>query len=156
MKRRDFLRLSGGMCLLARFSSCARGALELAPDIRITRIVGFGLYCRRNKTAGKNAVRDVHGSISRDLMIRVYTNAGVEGIGHCRADADAARQMVGRSLKEIYNADRNKMTGTLGAGTMALWDVAGKITGKPVYELLGSRGDEKVGVYDGSIYLADL
>jgi hypothetical protein len=124
---------------MAPFSSCAGPVMELAPDIKITRIAGFGLYSQRNKTAGKNAVKGVHGSNSRDLMIRVYTNAGVDGIGHCRADANAARQMVGKSLKEIHDAGHNKMTGTLGAGTMALWDVAGKITGKPVYELLDKK-----------------
>ena len=156
MKRRDFLKLSGGVCLLAPFSSCAGLVMELDPDVRIGRIVGFDLYCERNKVAGKNAVRGVHGSNSRDQMIRVYTNAGIDGIGHCRADANAARQMLGKSLKEIYDAERNRMTGTLGAGTMALWDVAGKITGRPVYELLGGKGKKKVGVYDGSIYFADL
>lgn len=156
MKRRDFLGLSGGVCLLGPFSSLAGSATELDPDIRITRIVGFDLYSKRNKIAGKNAVKGVHGANSRDQMIRAYTNAGIDGIGHCRADPNAARQMVGRSLKEIYDAQRNKMTGTLGAGTMAMWDVAGKIAGRPVYEILGGKGDEKVGVYDGSIYLADL
>jgi len=156
MKRRDFLKLSGTVCLLTPFSSCARPVIDLDPDIKITRIVGFALYSKRNKTAGKNAVKGVHGSSCRDLMIRIYTNAGVDGIGHCRTDANAARQMVGRSLSEIYDARRNRMSGTLGAGTMALWDVAGKIAGKPVFELLGGKGGEKVGVYDGSIYFADL
>ena len=73
--------------------------MELDPDVRITRILGFALYCKRNKIAGKNAVKGVHGANSRDLMIRVYTNAGVDGIGHCRAGAEAARPMVGRSLR---------------------------------------------------------
>jgi L-alanine-DL-glutamate epimerase-like enolase superfamily enzyme len=39
---------------------------------------------------------------------------------------------------------------------MALWDLAGKVTGEPVYELLGGKGSKKVPVYDGSIYFADL
>jgi L-alanine-DL-glutamate epimerase-like enolase superfamily enzyme len=40
--------------------------------------------------------------------------------------------------------------------TMAFWDLAGKVTKKPVYELLGAKGKQKVPVYDGSIYFADL
>jgi len=156
MKRRDFLRLSGGVCLLAPFSSSVGPAMEFDPDIRITRIVGFMLGCKRNKIAGKNAVKGVHGSNSRDQMIRVYTNTGTDGIGHCRADANAVRQMVSRSLKDVYDAERNRMTGKLGAGTMALWDVIGKIMGKPVYDLLGGKGNKRVPVYDGSIYFADL
>jgi L-alanine-DL-glutamate epimerase-like enolase superfamily enzyme len=44
----------------------------------------------------------------------------------------------------------------LGNGTMPLWDLAGNVLGKPVYELLGGKGPERVKVYDGSIYFADL
>jgi L-alanine-DL-glutamate epimerase-like enolase superfamily enzyme len=48
------------------------------------------------------------------------------------------------------------MTGPLGAGTMPLWDLAGKLLKQPVYQLLGGAGVERVPVYDGSIYFADL
>jgi len=156
MKRRDFLKLSGGLCLLAPFSSCRELSRELPPDIKITRIIGFDLYCRRNKVAGKNAVRDVHGSQAVERMVRIYTNANIDGIGHCRAGENAAAQMLGKNLKELYDIQSNRMPGVLGAGTMPLWDLAGKVTGKPVYELLGAKGGKKVGVYDGSIYFADL
>ena len=156
MKRRDFLKLSSGVCVLAPFSSCAALSSEVPPDVKITRIVGFDLYCERNKVVGKNAVRDVHGSRARDQMIRVYTNADIDGIGHCRVGEKGAGQILGKSLKELYDTYRNRMSGMLGAGTMALWDLAGKITGMPVYELLGAEGGKKVPIYDGSIYFADL
>lgn len=156
MKRRDFLKLSGSVCLLAPFSSCTELAREVPPDIKITQIVGFDLYCERNKIAGKNAVRDVHGSRARDQMIRIYTNAGIHGIGQCRAGEKAAGQILGKRIKELYDAERNRMGGSLGVGTMALWDLAGKVTGKPVYKLLGAKGGKKVLVYDGSIYFSDL
>ncbi|MHC4328180.1 MAG: enolase C-terminal domain-like protein [Planctomycetota bacterium] len=156
MKRREFLKLSGSACLLGPLSSCVGSARELLPGIEITRVVGFDLYCRRNKVAGKNAVKDVHGSQARDQMIRIYTNAGFDGIGHCRANERAVGRILGKNLKELYDIENNAMTGALGAGTMALWDLAGKVTGEPVYELLGGKGSKKVPVYDGSIYFADL
>jgi len=37
---------------------------------------------------------------------------------------------------------------------MPLWDLMGKLMNKPVYELLGGAGTEKVPVYDGSIYFS--
>jgi L-alanine-DL-glutamate epimerase-like enolase superfamily enzyme len=155
MKRRDFLKFSSG-CFLFPFFTCTSISKELPPDITITRIVGFDLYCQRNKIAGKNAVRDVHGSRTGERMIRLYTNTGIDGIGHCRAGEKATAQILGKSLKGLYDIEHNRMTDSLGAGTMALWDLAGKVSGKPVYELLGANGSEKVPVYDGSIYFADL
>jgi len=144
------------MFLLFPLSSCTVFSINIPPGIKIIRIVGFDLDCQRNKIAGKNSSRDVHGSQARERMIRIYTNAGIDGIGHCRASEKAAAQILGKSLNELYDVEQNKMTGPLGEGTMALWDLAGKISGRPVYELLGARGGKKVPVYDGSIYFADL
>ena len=39
---------------------------------------------------------------------------------------------------------------------MPLWDLAGKVLDKPVYQLLGGAGPQRVPAYDGSIYFADL
>jgi L-alanine-DL-glutamate epimerase-like enolase superfamily enzyme len=39
---------------------------------------------------------------------------------------------------------------------MPLWDLAAKLLNKPAWELMGGSGAEKVPVYDGSIYFADL
>jgi L-alanine-DL-glutamate epimerase-like enolase superfamily enzyme len=39
---------------------------------------------------------------------------------------------------------------------MPLWDLAGKVLEKPAYELLGGKGPDRIKVYDGSIYFADL
>ena len=39
---------------------------------------------------------------------------------------------------------------------MVLWDLAGKVLKRPVYELLGGTNTGNVPVYDGSIYMSDL
>ena len=39
---------------------------------------------------------------------------------------------------------------------MVLWDLAGKVLKRPVYELLGGKNTGNVPVYDGSIYMSDL
>jgi L-alanine-DL-glutamate epimerase-like enolase superfamily enzyme len=154
MNRREFLVTAGAATAAGMFSSSS-WANEVPSDVRITRIVGFDLPTRRSKVAGKNSRLDVHGDRSADRMARIYTNAGLEGLGNCRADETALSKLLGKSLRDFYDPNKPAMT-VLGNGTMPLWDLAGKALGKPAYELLGGQGAGQINVYDGSIYFADL
>lgn len=151
MRRRAFLAATASIALARTIR-----AQNLPKDLRITRIVGFDVVSQRSKVAGKNARLDVHGDKATDRMARIYTNLGIEGVGNCRADEKAAAQLIGKDPFEFYRRSETKFVGPLGAGTMPLWDLLGKITKKPAYELLGGAGPQKVPVYDGSIYFADL
>ena len=154
MKRRQFLAAAGASMLLNRVV----GAQSLAawPDLKITRILGFDLPTRRSKLAGRNSRRDVHGDASSDRMVRLLTNAGVEGLGTYWAGEQALRQLLGKNPFQGYDDSARRIVGPLGSQTMPLWDLAGKLAGKPVYKLLGGKGPGRVPVYDGSIYFADL
>lgn len=151
MHRRRFL-----VSLSASALAAATRAADPPKDVRITRAVGFDLPSKRSKVAGKNARLDVHGDRANDRMVRLYTNAGVEGIGNCRADEKAVAMLIGKDPFDYYRRDEQKVAGPLGPGTMPLWDLLGKLLKKPVFDLLGGKGPEKVPVYDGSIYFADL
>ncbi|MHC4173400.1 MAG: enolase C-terminal domain-like protein [Planctomycetota bacterium] len=156
MKRREFLKAAAGTVLLPSWT----WAGEIPRDLKITRVVGFDLVSERSKLAGKNSRRDVHGRRATDRMVRLFTNAGLEGIGNCRASQEALSQLLGKKPFDFYNSSDRRMTGPLGAGTMPLWDLVGKVLKKPVYELLRRQvGPPKAGrvpVYDGSIYFSDL
>jgi L-alanine-DL-glutamate epimerase-like enolase superfamily enzyme len=157
--RRAFLRRGAAAAAAVstgHFARFAAVAADLPKDLRITRIVAFDLPLKRSKVAGRNARLDVHGDRSSDGMWRVYTNHGIEGLGACRADRKTAASLIGKDPFEFYRQDRRRMTGPLGNGTMPLWDLAGKALKAPAYKLLGGAGEEKVPVYDGSIYFADL
>ncbi len=144
----------------ARSAASCSAFGEMRNDVRITRIVGFDLRCRRNKVAGKNSRLDVHGDTAVDPMVRIYTNQeGVEGIGVCRASKVKLAELLGRTPDEFLDSSSARMSGPLGSQTMPLWDLAARIRKKPVYELLGAPaapGPRRVAVYDGSIYFADL
>lgn len=105
----------------------------------------------RHKLVGKNSRLGVHGKRAADRMVRLFTNAEVEGIGNCRAGQSALAQLLGKNPFDFYKGANRRMTGPLGTGTMPLWDLIGKILKKPVYELLGGAGPKRVPVYDGSI-----
>jgi D-galactarolactone cycloisomerase len=151
MDRRAFLTAVSAIAL-ARVVR----ASDLPNDLRITRAVAFDLPCRRSKVAGKNARLDVHGDRATDRMLRLYTNSGLEGLGNCRAETEAVARLLGRDPFEFYRRSEQRIVGPLGAGTMPLWDLVGKLLNRPVYKLLGGAGPEQVPVYDGSIYFADL
>jgi len=151
MHRRTFLT-----ALAATTLARAVRAADPSHDVRVTRAVGFDLPLRRSKVAGRNARLDVHGDRSNDRMVRLYTNSGVQAVGNCRADEKAVGELIGKDPFAFYRRDERKMIGPLGAGTMPLWDLLGKLVKKPVHELLGGGGAERVPVYDGSIYFADL
>jgi L-alanine-DL-glutamate epimerase-like enolase superfamily enzyme len=152
MRRRDFLKAAASTALLPLWS----WAKETPLDLKITRVVGFDLVSERSKLAGKNSRRDVHGRRATDRMVRLFTNTGLEGIGNCRAGKKELAQLLGKNPFDFYTSSNRKTTGPLGAGTMPLWDLIGKVLKKPVYELLGGAGPKRVPVYDGSIYFSDL
>lgn len=151
MKRREFLAAAVA-ALLPRCIS----AKDLPSGLRITRVVGFDLVSERPKLIGKNSRLDVHGRRATDRMVRLYTNMDIEGIGNCRASEKSLAALLGENPFDFYRPTDRQMVGPVGAGTMPLWDLAGKVLDKPVYELLGVAGPERVPVYDGSIYFSDL
>ena len=163
MKRREFLAAAattlvpvcpfGGAFLCPTDGTLAD---ELPRDIKVTRIVGFDLISRRSKLAGKNSRRDVHGDRARDRMVRIFTSTGAEGLGNCRAESRVLAGLLGKNPFDLYRPSQRRVIGPLGTQTMPLWDLAGKLLGTPVFELLGGKGPERVPVYDGSIYFADL
>ncbi len=159
MNRREFVGAAigtgvGGVLGTSVFHLIEAG--EVPGDVRITRAVGFDLPLARNKTAGKNSRLDVHGDRSSDRMLRLYTNTGVRAVGNCRASERDVRTLLGRNPFDLFDAEKRRVSGSLGAGTMPVWDLVGRILEKPAYELLGGKGTERVPVYDGSIYFLDL
>lgn len=155
MTRRNFLALASAATaatVLPRWS----WASDLPRDIRITRIIAFDLESKRPKVCGKNARLDVHGDRGRDRMVRLFTNTGLEGLGNCRANEKELSSLLGQNPFDFFERTEPAFRSPLRAGSMPLWDLAGKVLNKPVYKLLGGRGPRQLPVYDGSIYFVDL
>src|SRR5688572_33434581 len=126
MRRREFLLSAAAASL---FGHVIRAA-DPPRDLRVTRMTGFDVVSQRSKVAGRNARLDVHGDRATDRMVRLYTNSRVEAVGNCRADEKAVRELIGKDPFALYRRDERKMTGPLGAGTMPLWDLLGKLVQK--------------------------
>ena len=114
-------------------------------------------------------ITDVKASPMRPVLVRVYTDEGVMGIGECSPmNATVNAHFVNTALKPLLMGENpleigklwNKMTfrtyklGVQGvqpeaiAGVdIALWDILGKVTGLPICILLGGCYREKVLMY---------
>lgn len=155
MKRRHFLMTSGlavgstGTATAAQHAGQAPGR----PEIRITDIKSFLVGLSRNH-----------------VFVKVETDQGIHGIGEaysCGPDQatvaainDFKEWLVGQDPRNIehlwsmmYNFSRFPGGSVINAAISgiehALWDIAGKALGVPVYRLLGGKCRERVRVYQG-------
>ncbi|HEY9348592.1 MAG TPA: mandelate racemase/muconate lactonizing enzyme family protein [Inquilinus sp.] len=102
------------------------------------------------------------------LFVKVYTDAGIVGIGECSgwprvietAVQDLKGLLIGEDPTHIERLWQRMqvatmghgMLGTVGAGAMtgidvALWDIKGKALGVPVWNLLGGKMRDRVPIY---------
>ena len=153
MNRRSFLGGAAAACLSgATGFGCSpeRGAKP-----KIKQVSSYYLEAPRWKHIGKNASREDHGWLARDTLLRVETNAGVEGIGPSRATREQAAALVGKNPLELHQPGIG-LVSPLGHRDAPLWDLVGKLLDAPVWRLLGGAGPEWVPVYESSFYFSDL
>jgi len=127
---------------------------------RVVRIQKCLIAGRRPRAVGCNARLGPHGDSLTDPVVRLHVESGAVGVGWSRIEESAARALLGRRLDELFLWGG----GTLPAGAteagaavdIALWDLAARLAGLPLYRLLGGRGSREVEMYDGSLYIDDL
>jgi len=105
--------------------------------------------------------------VDRCLLVRVHTNEGITGIGeaglwaHHRAVATAIEDLAGyfvgkdagliehhfQAVTRDAHFGGPVLAAALSAIDIALWDILGKATGKPVHQLLGGKVRDKVRVF---------
>lgn len=108
------------------------------------------------------------GEFANILWVRVHTDDGLVGLGETFFGAGAVASYIHESAapyligKDPLQIERHAkgLTGYLGwrstgvetrgnsALDIALWDLFGKTTGQPVYQLLGGRSRERIRIYN--------
>ena len=92
------------------------------------------------------------GPMGREALLRIQTDAGVEGHSLQWGGANIEEikwKLIGRDplrIEEIWqdmwrNLRTSTISGAIDAVDVALWDLMGKVTGQPVYRLLGGARD---------------
>ena len=122
--------------------------------------------------------------VEETVLVKVIDDDGVYGIGECVATPDTTRAMIDQPTinfwsqgikdlligadpleakalydkvyhKSFYHGRRGMLIHALSAVDIALYDLAGKQVGKPVYKLLGGARCEKIRPY-ATIYPGDI
>ena len=105
--------------------------------------------------------------IGQNVIVRVVTDAGIEGYGEVETAKSYLKPHVlfykpfilgedptdvERVMLKIRRVGSFKPWGSsVSAIEMALWDIAGKAAGLPVYKLLGGKIRDRVRVYNGAV-----
>ena len=106
-------------------------------------------------------VAEITGAPFRSALLKIYTNQGLVGLGEVRDGASAtyALMLKSRLLGENpCDVDRlfrrikqfgghGRQGGGVSAVEIALWDLAGKAYGVPIYQMLGGKFRDRVRIY---------
>lgn len=126
---------------------------------KIDRIECVPLIGTRPREAGCNSRLQVHGLHVRPPIARITTDDGAAGFGMSRMSEEDAASLVGAPLSEAFDLESG-VSDRFRALEYPLWDLAGKLAGKPVYEMLGGEPDAdgvfRARCYDTSLYIDDL
>ena len=106
-------------------------------------------------------VAEIVGAPFTSALLKIYTNQGIVGLGEVRDGASATyalmlkSRLLGENPCDIDRLFRRikqfgghgRQGGGVSAVEIALWDLAGKAYGVPIYQMLGGKFREKVRIY---------
>lgn len=106
--------------------------------------------------------------LGQNPIVRIVTDEGISGFGQVEASKFYLRPHVNHYREFIIDQDPTDVArvmnrirrlggfkpwgSAVSAIEMALWDIAGKAAGVPVYKLLGGKMRDKVRVYNGGVW----
>lgn len=127
---------------------------------RIEKIDLLHFRARYPRLHGFNAIKGYHGFGGEVPIARITTNQGANGWGVLSEKVPVARQMrerlLGKALTEVFACEEGILDDSLKVFDLALHDLAGRILGIPVAQMINPDAVSCVPMYDGAIYMNDL
>jgi len=169
MRRREFLA-AGALSLRAAAGAMPRRATK---GSMIRSIALAPVECRFHKFVAMNSYDTApKGHTYSNTLVRIRTGDGAEGVGvmgYTAPDAaflQALRTLIGADTLRLYDMKEGRITGRAPEYAAVLkayrhldgplFDLIGKLTRKPAWQLLGPAARERVEVYDGTLYFSDV
>ncbi|MDO9339906.1 MAG: enolase C-terminal domain-like protein [Bacteroidales bacterium] len=165
MERRQFLKIAGVGTAAGLISGNMfnMSNLNKSNDLlyhKITDIKFTNVKLNYPRQVGKNSQLDVHGWGPTSGIHILYTDKGASGWGLNRGSqqqhAERFEKMKGKPVTELISPISGVLSSDLESFDFSLFDLAGKILNKPVYQLLGKKKPEVQLCYSGMIYFDDL
>jgi D-galactarolactone cycloisomerase len=158
-----------GGCLSSRAAPGAPSIRRSGQELRISRILIQNAPGRRVTPVAPNAFAAYRGYEVHEPLIRIQTDQGIEGVTRVlnpEQREEVLTRLIGLDPFDLFEwiddryagpaEEHDELVRSLHGIDMALFDLMGKATGRPVAELLGPREHEAVDVYDSSLYMEDL
>lgn len=167
MQRRNFLQNISGVAaattlsaypLLSQAGNPAINAADLDYHT-IDKVVTKKPRLNYPRFVSKNAIRGNHGTGIEETVCELTTAQGAKGWGIVRwgnAEKEIAEYLTGKKVSQLFSTSVGVTDPRAAACDFALHDLAGKILGKPVYEMMGAAKPETTFCYSGMIYFDDL
>ena len=157
MQRREFLRtgMASGLAMGGYTLFPSSVAAKIPKNLRVTALKVIPVWT---------------GSMTY-VFVKLYTNAGITGVGEggirgragtmIAAIKEHERYIVGKNPLQIekhwqamYRWPRWRggpiLNSAVSAMDIALWDIAGKVLDAPIYQLLGGAAKKKIRLYVGA------
>jgi len=144
------------------------------PGPKITRIRLSNLQGRFGKFVAMNAYDTApKGYTYEHTLIRIETDQGVEGIAPggfknltTNEYAAALKPLIGANPFELYTMEsgrsvsrKSQLAPLLATNRhldAAFYDIIGKVTGRPAWQLIGGSVHDRIPAYDSTIYFSDV
>ncbi len=113
---------------------------------------------QRALVLGCNARLPVHGREMREALVRVTSSCGASGMGWTSlGNREEGQRLVGMAVEQLISVERGGVSDAGAAVEMALWDLLGHMTHKPVAQLLAEAcGSEEAPQEECDVYFTHL
>lgn len=165
MKRRHFIRITsaGSVAGLVGNNLILTNLSDKYSDLfyhKITEIKFTSVKLTYPRQVGKNSQLDIHGWGPVSGVHVLYTDKGASGWGMNRGSekqlAEKFGSIKGKQVGDLILPASGMSSPDYEGFDFSIYDLAGKILNKPVYELLGKKKPEIHPCYTGMIYFDDL
>ena len=176
MNRRHFIATlaASATSAAATASSTSAPLRRVRPSpVAIKSVILANFEGRFHKFVAMNSYdRAPKGHTYPQTLVRIATDQGIEGVGvmgYAAATAEfhrSLKSLIGANPLDLYEMKEGRIVGrSPGFAELlasyrfldgALMDLIGKLTGKPVWQLVGNSARERVEVYDGTLYFSDI